>query len=293
MRPTPALVWLVYPIIITLCGSGCSRKSDAAKPLVTPAVTVTSTSLDPGRLARVEYRFSVAADAPPFGENLIVFVHGVDAAGKMIWNDDHAPVTPTTRWKPGDVIEYSREMLMPSRLPPGPAFLNIGLYSPSSGERVPMAAPTEGGRTYRVADLQIRSSTPAAPVFVDGWNTKEQEQRETEWRWTKGTANLDLPNPGKDATLVLLVDQPAAGLPWTQEVTVRVGTELVEQFRVAAGRREIRRFMIPAAALGTGQLTRITLAVNRPFVPLNVPALQSSDSRELGIRLFAVYFETP
>ena len=66
MRPTPTLVRLVWPIVVGLCACGCSRKQDDAKPLVTPAVTVTRTSLDPGVLTKVHYRFSVAADAPPF-----------------------------------------------------------------------------------------------------------------------------------------------------------------------------------------------------------------------------------
>ena len=88
-------------------------------------------------------------------------------------------------------------------------------------------------------------------------------------------------------------NQPIAGLPWTSQVEVRAGTELVDQFPVPAGNREIRRIMIPAAAMGTSRLTRIALTVNRTFVPQTIPALRSSDARELGVRLFVVYFETP
>src|SRR5215203_652801 len=76
MRPTLTLVRLVCPIVVSLCAFACSPKQDDAKPLITPAVSLTTTSLAPGVLTKVQYRFSVAADAPAFAPDLLVFVHG-------------------------------------------------------------------------------------------------------------------------------------------------------------------------------------------------------------------------
>jgi hypothetical protein len=57
------------------------------------------------------------------------------------------------------------------------------------------------------------------------------------------------------------------------------------------GDRLLRRIQLPATLLGSNDSVEITIAVDETFVPADVPALRSSDSRELGIRVFRAYVE--
>ena len=40
-------------------------------------------------------------------------LHVVDADDELMWTDDHDPPTPTTQWKPGQTIEYTRTVFVP------------------------------------------------------------------------------------------------------------------------------------------------------------------------------------
>ena len=62
----------------------------------------------------ITYRFVVAPDAPPFGEDHWVFVHFLDADRELMWTDDHEPPTPTSGWQPGQKLSYSRTMFVRS-----------------------------------------------------------------------------------------------------------------------------------------------------------------------------------
>ncbi len=78
-----------------------------------------------------------AAAAPPAGYT--VFVHLLDAAGNLIAQADGPPndgLSPTTIWRPGDVVRDAH------RFPPGTVWpaggrILVGAYRPDTGERAP------------------------------------------------------------------------------------------------------------------------------------------------------------
>lgn len=269
--------------------TACGKKEE--KPIVTPSVSLEAGGIEPGALTPVHYRFAVANDAPPFSEDYLVFVHAVDAENFMLWADDHAPATPTSQWKPGAVIEYTREMFVPYGMAAGSIPLQIGLYSPKSGHRISMTGTSAGMHEYRVATLDlVTHGSRLPPLFYDGWNNVESEAA-VSWRWTKGESTFALPNARADASLILIVDQPATSLGWPQQIAVRVGSTEVDRFTLTASGREIRRIPVPAAAMEDGDLTRITILTDKTFVPRTLPQLKNPDTRELGIRFFTAYFE--
>src|SRR5205814_5521817 len=47
---------------------------------------------------------------------------------QLIWTDDHNPPTPTTQWKPGQTVEYTRTIFIPVYPYVGEATLQVGLY---------------------------------------------------------------------------------------------------------------------------------------------------------------------
>ncbi len=56
-------------------------------------------------------------------------VHVVDTDDELMWTDDHEPPTPTTQWKPGQTIEYTRTVFVPVYPYVGDATIQLGLYS--------------------------------------------------------------------------------------------------------------------------------------------------------------------
>ena len=281
--------------LLILCAAlvGCSRGGDEA-PVATPVVSIATTDVSAGRAVDVTYRFAMSANARPLQEDYTVFVHVYDEGGTRLWTGDHQPPTPTREWKPGAVVEYTHPMLVPRRAKDGKMFVDVGLYSPRSGERLPLAGKGNGMRSYRVATLTVRPRPVAAPaVFVDGWHGIEapEDAQGIEWRWSKREAVVLLRNPRRDSVLVVELDQPVAALPAPQQVEIRHGTEIADSFSLPPGQHEVRRVRLLSSQLGDSAIVPFTVAVDKTFVPASLPQTSSSDTRELGVRVFDVYFE--
>lgn len=84
------------------------------------------------------------------GERLKVFVHLLDAAGNIIGQSDQEPAAgarPTSSWTPGEYLVDRHVLTVDPAAPAGPATLEIGLYDPLSGQRIPWSSPaSEAGR---------------------------------------------------------------------------------------------------------------------------------------------------
>src|SRR5262245_50255782 len=102
-------------LALTLTGLlvACSKKVDDARPVATPSITLNRTTAAVGSPIEMTYKFAVAPDAPPFAEDYTVFVHVLDKDRDQMWGDDHQPPTPTTQWKPGSTVQYTRTMFVP------------------------------------------------------------------------------------------------------------------------------------------------------------------------------------
>lgn len=276
--------------------AACARNVEEARPVATPAVTLSRSDVAVGTPVDVTYRFAVAPDAPAFTEDHLVFVHFLDADRERMWDDDHEPPTPTREWKPGATIEYTRTMFVPKFPYIGPTDIEVGLYSRSTGERLPLAGTDSGMRAYRVASFNMSLETDNLfVVFGDGWHQREvDDSGGREWQWLKQKGTISFRNPKTDVVLFLDVDQPVKAFDDPQRVEVRLGEAVVDTFSLPAGARELRRVEIPAGQLGSGDDVQVAISVDRTFVPASVPALSSGDSRELGVRVFRVYVqETP
>jgi hypothetical protein len=111
------------------------------------------------------------------------------------------------------------------------------------------------------------------------------------WQWTKGRSTLSFRNPGRDTTLLLQVDHPANVFPEDQHVEVAAGATVVDRFDLPAGRRELRRLTLTPGQLGGAPAVEIVISVDKTFIPATIPALRSSDTRELGVRVLRAYVE--
>jgi hypothetical protein len=282
----------VVVVVVTIgASSACRRKADDAKPVATPSATLSRTEAPAGSPIEITYRFVIAPDAPKFADDYVVFVHFLDDAHELMWTDDHLPATPTREWKAGTTVEYTRPLLMPKYPYVGSATVEVGLYAAASGERLPLVGDDAGMRSYRVAAIKITSDQEPVPVsFGEGWYDAESgEGGSQEWRWSKREGTIAFKNPKRDVTLFLQVDQAIQALPEPQRVEVRTGGTVVDMFTLQPGIRELRRIPLSAGQLGPSDIGELTIAVDRTFAPARIPALRSSDSRELGVRVFRAY----
>jgi hypothetical protein len=176
----------------------------------------------------------------------------------------------------------------------GEARVEIGLFSRSSGDRLPLAGETAGQRGYTVARFNMRlQSENVFVVFRDGWYEAEAGEPGSglEWQWSRKNAMLSFRNPKREAVVFLDVDQPVDVLGAPQQVEIRVGSTVVDSFTLPPGRRDLRRITVTPAQFGDGDMVDVSLSVDRTFVPAAVPAMRSTDPRELGVRVFRAYVQ--
>jgi hypothetical protein len=207
-----------------------------------------------GSPVEMTYRFAVADDAPTFGEDYKV---------------PKFPYVGLTR-------------------------VEVGLFSPTTGDRLPLNGDTIGQRSYQVATFDLRlPSENLLVVYAGGWHNAETANpfEGPEWHWSMRDATLSFSNPQRDIRFYLQLDQPAAAFTEPQQVELRAGSEIVDRFPLPAAQMELRRVDIPASALGTAGTVDLTISVDQTFVPASVPALSSGDSRELGVRVFQAFVQ--
>jgi hypothetical protein len=281
-------------VTLVALASGCAGGNENATPVATPTVTLNAPVAAIGSPIEMSYRFAIAGNAPALSDDYWVFVHFVDTDGELMWTDDHQPPTPVSQWKPGSTIEYQRTTFVPKFPYVGETRLEIGLFSLTTGERLPMMGETRGQRSYGVATFEMTLQSDALFVaFRDGWHGAEAAEvgLGVEWQWSKKDGTLTFANPKRDVRVYLSVDQPAAALPEPQRVEIRVGPTVVDSFSLAPGQNELRRVQVSASQLGTTDMVEMTVSVDKTFVPALVPALGSTDSRELGIRVFRAFVQ--
>ena len=289
-RQSACLLLLLVPIGFV---AGCSKKVDDARPVATPSIKLSRMDAAVGSPIDVTYRFEVAPDAPAFSEDYTVFVHVLDKDRGSLWGDDHQPPTPTTQWKAGSKIEYTRTMFVPKLPYVGPAQIEVGLYSVKSGQRLPLGGENTGDRSIRVSTFNMQ--LPANALFIvfrDGWHDAEVSgEAGVEWQWSKKQGTLSFRNPKQDVTFMLDLDEPVQAFTEPQKIEVRVGGAVVDSFNLTAGTRELRRIPLTAAQLGGGETVDVVVSVDKTFVPASVSQLKSLDPRELGIRVFHAFVE--
>jgi len=280
-----------------LCLAGvaaaCSSADDGAAPVAAPVVTLSSPAAAIGSPLEMTYRFTVPPDAPAFAEDYWLFVHFLDNNDELMWTDDHQPPTPTRQWQPGSTIEYRRTTFIPKFPYIGEARIEIGMFSQATGDRLPLAGTSAGQRSYRVATFDMRlQSENVFVVFKDGWHDTEVDSPGHEWQWSKRDATLSFRNPQRDVRFYLQVDQPVpAAFTEPQRVELRIGETVTDTFVMAQGGIETRRIDIPAGRLGAAETVDVTVSVDKTFIPAEVPTLKSTDSRELGIRVFRAFVQ--
>jgi hypothetical protein len=284
---------LALALFCLLSVAGCRREEPEPPGVATPSFSVKQARVPHGSPVEMTYRFTVANDAPKITENYRVFVHFLDSDNERLWTDDHDSPIPTTQWKPGQVIEYTKTMFVPIVPHEGPTKVLMGLYSNASNSRLPLTGTNHDRRSYIVGNLDLAKRTEGVFVmFKEGWHPAETppDNPTVEWQWTRREATLSVRNPKKDVTLYLHLDQPGL-FPEPQQVTVTVGDQTVDQFVIEPKKELIRKPTITAAQLGTGDVVDVKISVDKTYVPAVITNGTNRDPRELGVRVFHAYVQ--
>ncbi len=281
------------PIIVcaAMALPACGRPADTAPAQVaTPEVTIDRAEAPVSSPVEMTYRFVVLPNTV-LASNYTVFVHFVDADGELMWTDDHQPPVPTSQWKAGEPVEYARTLFIPKFPYEGQTYIDVGLYSPTTGERVKMDGESVDDRAYRVASFNLRLQSEAPfVVFTEGWHQAEVsgDASNVEWQWTRKEGTLAFKNPGKDAVLYLQVDQPVP-MGGATSVSVRMGETVLDTIDVSARQVLLRKIDISAAQFGSAETVTLSLVPDKTIVPASDPALGNPDAREIGVRVFKAY----
>jgi hypothetical protein len=284
---------LGFVIFCASAAAACGGQEPEPPPVATPSFQVNQTRVPLGSPVEVTYKFVVAKDAPPITENYRVFVHFLDSDKERMWTDDHDPQKPTTQWKPGETIEYTKTMFVPVYPYMGPTTVLMGLYSLSSDSRLPLAGENNGQRAYIVGQIELLPQTENIFVmFKDGWHPAETppDNATVEWQWTKKDATLSVRNPKKNVIFYLHLDQPGV-FAEPQQVTVTLGDQTIDSFTIEPRKELIRKPTITAAQLGTADVVDLKITVDKTYVPAVVTGGTNRDPRELGVRVFHAYVQ--
>lgn len=273
--------------------AGCSRKTDNEPPVATPAFSVNKTRAALGSPVVISYRFQVAQNAPAIAGDYRVMVHVLDNEDVLMWTDDHDPAIPTSKWKPGQTIEYSRELFVPIYPYTGTATVRMGLYA-EDGKRLPLAGENDGQRGYTVGTIDLLpQSENVFLVYKDGWNPEEVAQNNpaVTWQWTKRSATLSFKNPRRDALLYLDADARPDLVGQPVQVTLRIGETVIETLTYDTQAQTLKKIPISNAQFGSSDNIDLVFDVTPSFVPAQTPAANSKDPRELGLRVFHAFVE--
>jgi hypothetical protein len=266
---------------------GCRKKEPDVAPVATPSVAFSRDRVALGSPVKVTYRFQVAPNAT-FDRDYWVFVHVLNPQGDLLWNDDHLPAVPTSRWTPGQTVEYTRTVFVPNYPYIGEAAVRIGLYSQSDGKRLALSAPEASRREYTVAKLDLLpQSENVFLIYKEGWHPAEADAANpnSEWQWTQKRAAFSFRNPKKDVTFYLEYDARTDLFTPPQQVTVKIRNAVLTTFAADSRERKLLTFPITAAQLGTGDMVEMALELDKTFKP------GGGDTRELGFRVYHTFIE--
>jgi hypothetical protein len=260
-------------------------KDSAGPPVASPSLALSRDRVAIGSPLKLTYKFQVAGDAKIDGD-YVVFMHVLTPDGDQMWTDDHQPPTPTSKWKPGETIEYTRTRFVPNYPYVGEATIRVGLYQ--NEKRLPLSGTEASRHEYVVGKLQLLpQSENIFLVDRDGWYPAEvaSDNPASEWNWTQKRAVLSFRNPKKNALLYLEYDARPDLFTPPQQATIQVGGQPVGSFAADSRDRKLLTFPITAAQFGVNDMAEIAIEVDRTFKP------GAGDTRELGIRVFHRFVE--
>ena len=278
---------VLFLLVVLAATAACGRREPDEPAVATPSFSLSRDRVAIGSPVTLTYRFQVAPDAK-FDGNYWVFVHVLSPDGVQLWTEDHQPPTPTSQWKPGETVEYSRTIFVPNYPYVGEAIVRLGLYSKETNRRLVLSGTDASRREYVVGSFQLLpQSENVFLIYKDDWHPAEvaPDNPATEWQWTRQRSTISFRNPRKDSTFYLEYDARTDLFSPPQQVTIRVGDQVIGTFGATAREKALVTFPLSSAQLGSADMVELTVEVDRTFQP------GGGDTRDLGIRVFHTFID--
>jgi hypothetical protein len=284
------IVMVVLVIGLTaLTSLSCRKKTQVRGVELT--VNFSEKTLTDNLITDIQYDWKTSGDFPQVNKDYTVYVHFWHG-DNLLFQDDHVPPVPTSKWEPGQEYKYQRKVFIPSFIDEfDPSFkgeeqlrLSIGLYNPYD-------RTGDSKREVLTSRLKVFPTPPDTPeiIYETGWYDQEIDPNAPlkKWRWTGPEARCIVDNPHRDALLVIRggVNKDIIA---DQKVTIKVNDLVLDEFIPEEITFE-KSYPVKKEMLGDKDEFSLSLAVDKTFIPSQVFP-QNKDERELGCQVAFVYF---
>jgi hypothetical protein len=225
------------------------------------------------------------------GRDYTVYVHFWHG-NNLLFQDDHVPSVPTSKWEPGKDYTYQRRIYIPSFIDEfDPEFkgedtlkLVVGFYN--AFDRT-----GESKREILTKKLKVLPPPQDAPevIYEAGWYDLEVDAKAPlkQWRWTAREGRCVIDNPRRDALLVIRGAVNKDIVP-NQKVIFKINDLTLDEFIPSEIVFE-KSYNIKKEMLGDKDEFYLVITSDQTFVPAKILP-QSKDERELGLQVSFVYF---
>jgi len=275
--------------LLVLTSIVCQKKAQVKG--IELAVGFSEKTLTDNLITDIQYDWKTSGDFPKTGNDLTVFVHFWHGTN-LLFQDDHVPPVPTSKWEPGQEYKYTRRIYIPSFIDEfDPTFkgdetlrLSVGLYNPYDRSGGPQ-------REVMTTKLKVFPPPPDMPeiVYEKGWYDQEIDPNAPlkKWRWVGSEARCIVDNPGRDGLLVIRGGVNKEIIP-DQKVIFKINDVVLDEFIPSEITFE-KSYTVKKEMLGDKDEFILTVGVDKTFIPSKVFP-QNKDERELGCQISFIYF---
>lgn len=275
--------------LIALMSLSCRQKTQVKGVDLT--VAFSDKTLTDNLITDIQYTWKTSDDFVPVNKDYTVYAHFWHG-NNLLFQDDHVPEVPTSKWEPNQEYKYQRRILIPSFIDEfDPTFkgeeqllLNVGLYNPFD-------RTGESNREVLSTRLKVYPPAPDTPqvIYESGWYDQEIDPNAPlkKWRWTGPEARCIVDNPHRDALLVIRggVNKDIIA---DQKIIVKINDVVLDEFIPDEIIFE-KSYKVKNELLGDKDEFSLAIAVDKTFVPSQVFP-QNKDERNLGCQIAFVYF---
>lgn len=276
--------------VLALSGlSSCQKKAQVKGIDLT--VGFSDKTLSDNLMTEMKYYWKTTDEFARLSKDYTVYVHFWHGSN-LLFQDDHVPQVPTSKWEPGKEYTYQRRIYIPSFIDEfDPSFkgeetlkLIVGLYNPYD-------RTGETKREVLTRKLRVLPPPPDIPeiVYEKGWYDLEVDPQSPlkQWRWLGREARCMIDNPKRDALLVIRGGVNKEALP-DQKVIFKINDLVLDEFVPAETVFE-KSYSIKKEMLGDKDEFNLIVTTDQTFVPVKINP-QSKDERELGFQVSFIYF---
>jgi len=275
--------------LAVLTSLSCQKKTQVRGVELT--VNFSEKTLTDNLITDIQYDWKTSGDFPQVNKEYTVYAHFWHG-DNLLFQDDHVPSVPTSKWEPGQEYKYQRRIYIPSFIDEfDPSFkgeeqlrLSIGLYNPYD-------RTGDSKREVLTSRLKVFPPPPDTPeiIYETGWYDQEIDPNAPlrKWRWTGPEARCIVDNPHRDALLVIRggVNKDIIA---DQKVIIKVNDLVLDEFIPEEITFE-KSYTVKKEMLGDKDEFSLSIAVDKTFIPSKVFP-QNKDERELGCQVAFVYF---